>query len=270
MPVTIGDQRLWGAQESTTTSEARLNVTSVQTKDSDETIITGFRSAEQNPLSGTVTGPRLARNGDYPSDKRDAIAQYINELESFVSPTQGVGYTLSDDERDRDTTVIVQTATWTISYGAPYEARWTLDVARGEGVLSSSPRSVADTTPNSSETIDSTDMGTIDEKRTELSIDVDVSPIAYADASETIIVPNSGVTRRVTISARKGGTLSSLRSFDDTMRGYVGNKSTRTFQTAMPGTSHEVLIESYDGTIRAGVPNILDYRCTLFEGLNYS
>lgn len=267
MPVTIDGLRLWGANESTNASEARIDVTSVPSQGSDETLVVGLESAETQPLSGRVTGIRLTSKSGYSSDPETALADWIQRFESLVIAEQGDGWTISDDERNRSIDGIVTEASWTTAEGAPYEARWSLSFARGEGVLNNATRSPTSATPNTSSTLGGTDLGTITERRTERTIEIETTPIAFADESETILTPQSGVTRRVTLSGRIAGTVADLRTFDDTIRGYVGDNTTRTYQTGFPGTSHSVLVDSYDSTHNAGSPAHLTYALTLFEGI---
>lgn len=269
MPVSIDDLRLFGAQESTNEVSAKIDVTSAPSQTDEEAFVFGLRAAETNPLSGRVTAIRLASNPDYPLDEREALSDWLQRFESLVSAEQGTGFELVDEERDRSINVIVTTASHTISYGEPFEASWSLDIERGEGVLTDATRSPTSATPNSTETLGGTDLGTITEKQTEKQIDVETSPIAFADTSDTVITPNSGVIRQVTIAGRVGGTLTELRSFDETLRDYVGREDTLSYQTAMPGTTHDVLVDSYDSTLSAGSPNVLRYGLTLFAGLTF-
>lgn len=265
--ITIDGLRLWGARESTNASEARLDVTSIPSQGSEETLVVGLESAETQPLSGRATGIRLTGQSGYSSDPETALSEWVQEFESLVIAEQGDGWALADDERDRSIDGIVTEASWTMAHGAPYEVRWSLSFDRGQGVLNDASRAPTTATPNATTTLGGTDLGTITERRMERTIDIGVTPIAFADESETILTPQSGVTRRVTIAGRVTGSAASLRTIDDTMRGYVGDNTTRAYQTGFPGTSHDVLVDSYDSTHNAGSPALLTYAMTLFEGV---
>lgn len=90
---------------------------------------------------------------------------------------------------------------------------------------------------------------------------------AFAEASETVVIPQSGVDRRITISGRKAGTQSELRAFDTAMEQTLGIDQEVTYQTGIPGTSHEVVVGNCDSTYQAGSPSLLPYSLELFEGL---
>lgn len=268
MPVTVDGVRLWGADESTRATEAQLDVTSVPSQGSDETLLVSLESAGRATLTGRATGLRLTGRAGYPADPYAALAQWILEFQSLAAAEQGGGWQLADDERDDTIQAVVEGVSWSTAAGAPHEASWSLDAVRGEGVFVDETRSVDSATPGTTTTLAGHDLGTIDERQTERSLDVEATPIALADESETVIVPQSGIVTEITITGRKAGTQSALRTFDDALRGLSGTQNTVTYQTGFPGTSHQVRVGNVDSTHNAGAPSTLDYGVTLYEGLS--
>lgn len=277
MAVTVDGLQLYTADESTSATEAQVDAISVIGQDPGEAIITSLTAAESPTVAGRTTGIGLLDEG-YPSDVTAssnaledqvyaAIAEWVQEFASLVNPEQGAGVTVDDDERDRSLTATVTEGSWTLAQGAPYQVLWSLTLQRGDGVATSTARSPSTQTPGTSTTLGGEDLGSIREKRTELKIDVQTTPLAFGDVDATIIVPESGTLRRVTIDGRRSASASTLRSFDDTLRGYLGGNSQQTYQTAFPGTSHDVVVASYDSTFTAGSPSVLEYSLSLIEGL---
>ena len=266
MPLTLDGLDLIGTQESQSSTEAQANVTSAPSQQSDESLLVSLESAESTPLSGTATGIRLTKRSDYPSDPAAALSQWVQQFETLANPEQGVGYTLVDDERDREVRVIVKSVTWTLAEGAPYEVRWELEADRGEGVLGSTPRRPTTASPNGSTTLDGTGLGSVQELRMERSLDVSVTPIAYADESESVLTPGSGTVRRATLSGRVGGTPTELRDFEDSIRSLMGSNKQVTYQTGFPGTAHNVVVTQFEPTRQGGQPATMDYALTLLEG----
>lgn len=266
MPLTLDGLRLWGASESSNATQANIDVTSAPSQSPEDAFIFGLEAIEQQPLSGRVTGIRLSSQSGYPSDPRDALAQWLQEFESLVSPEQGDGWTLSDDERNRDITVVAEGGEWTYNAGAEFEASWTLTLTRGDAVFTSASRSPSTATPTTSATLGGTDLGTVRQKRTKLRMQTDTTPISYGGQDDTVISPKSGVIREWTISGRVAGSQAELRTFDDTIRGYIPRDSELTYQTGLPGTTHDTLADSYESTYNAGSTATLEYGLTLIEG----
>lgn len=266
--VAINGVELYQAQESERASEANVNVTSIPMEAAEDQIVTALERQKSPSLSGTATGIRLSGLSGYSSDPQTALAEWVQQFESLCNEAQGSGWTLTDDERNDSIQVVVSEASWTrVETGAPLEVAWTLQCEVGEGVLTDQARSPTSATPNSAETLDGTDLGSIDEKRTATTVEMEVFPIALGDASDTILIPEGGQVREVTISGRVGGSKSELRSFDDTMDALVGGNTQATYQTAFPGTTHEVVVGGYASTFAAGDPHTLRYTLTLHEGL---
>lgn len=272
MPLTCDGLDLVGAQESQSATDAQADVTSAPSQATDEALIVSLKARESLPLSGTATGIRLSSLSGYPSDPADALSQWVQEFETLVQPQQGDGWTLADDERNRSVNVVVTDLSWTHNAGGPYEVQWELTAERGEGVLDDAPRTPTSVTPNSTVTLtpsggSAIDLGSVDEKRTELATDVDITPIAYGDPSDSVISPNSGTTRRVTLSGRVGGTPSELRTFETDVRSISGTNTQVSYQTDFPGHTLDVVVSGFDPTYVAGQPSTLRYSMTVLEGV---
>lgn len=272
MAVTIDGLQMLGAQESQTTTETQADVTSAPSQDSDENLVVALEAQETIPLSGIATGIRLSSRSGYPSDPADALAQWVQRFETLCQAEQGEGWTVADDERGTSVNAVVTEASWTHNAGGPYEVQWDLTAEVGEGVLDDAPRGPTTATPNAVATLtgpDGTviDLGSVDEKRTELSVGVDVTPIAYAGPGESVITPTSGSVRQVTLSGRVGGPLADLRAFESDVQSLAGSNQQVTYQTGFPGTTHDVVVQNFDATHVGGQPATLRYSLSVVEGL---
>lgn len=267
MALTVDGLQLYGADESTVPTQGAVNVTSVPSEE--EPFLYSLTANEQATVAGRATGIRLSGLSAYSSDPETALAEWVQEFVSLVNSEQGSGYTVADDERDRSVTATATACSWTRAQGAPFQALWEIDLQRGDGVATTASRSPTTQSPGTTETLGGTDLGTILEKRVETQVDVDTIPLAFSPTSETVIVPQSGTQRRITVSGRAAGTQTELESKDDTLRGYVGDNQQLTYQTAFPGTSHEVVVDTYESTINAGSPSLLEYNLQVIEGLTF-
>lgn len=272
MGLEIDGLTLWQAQQSTDAVESSPDVISVMGQDSDETLLTTLEAVESMTLTGLATGIRLTGESGYSSDPQTALSQWIQQFESLCWPSQGSGWSITDDERSRTLTVTVEDLSWTFSFGSPVETRWSLDITRGEAVMDSEARSpnspsAAGATPNSSTTVDGNDIGTVTEKRTTRRIDLSPSPIAFGGTDETVLVPDSGVVQQWTLTGRVSDTDSNLRTLDSDLRGLNGGNQSFTYQTGMPGGSYTAIMNSYDSTYNAGSTAHFDWAMTLTEGV---
>jgi hypothetical protein len=267
MPVTVDGVRLWNASELTAATEARLNVTTPPDYEPGDALIVGLQSEGSVTVGGLATGIRISSQSGTPGDPQDALSEWLLKFESLCAANQGGGWSIVDDERDRTISGAVTELSWTYNEGAPFQARWSLTARRGEGLSGSAARSAPTATPQTTTTYGSVDLGGIVEKRVERSIDIESIPIAYADESETIVVPQSGVVRRFTINGRLAGSYSNLRTRDDQLRTYTGQDTTQTYQTGVPGSAYDARIDTYDSTVNAGSPAVWDYSLSLLEGV---
>lgn len=268
MPVTCDGLDLVGADESTSATEAQVDVTSPPGESPDENIIVSLTSQETASLAGRATALRLAQRADYSGDPVTALSDWVQRFVSLIQD-QDTTWPLADDERGRSTDVAIETLSWTRSAGAPLDVRWSLEARRGEGVGATGSRAPTTTTPQATTSLGGTDLETVREKRTELTTELSTTPLAYADESETVLVPQSGVVRRITLTGFVSGSPSALRSFGDTMRSYLGTDATVRYQTAFPGTAHDVLVANYSDTHNAGDPARLEYSAELLEGVTF-
>jgi len=266
--VTVDGLQLFTADESSPETQAELNVTSPPGYEPGDNLLVGLKSQESVTIGGLATGIRLSGQAEYSSDPTTALAEWLADFESLCSAEQGGGWDIVDNERNRTVTGLVTNLSWTYDEGAPFQSRWTLSAERGDGVFSTASRSPRTPTPQSTTTLAGTDLGGIVQKRHELSIDTESIPIAYADESETIIVPNSGVQRRITISGRMEGDYSNLRTRDSDLRDAVGKDATQTYQSGIPGDTYEVRPGKYNSTVNAGSPAVWNYSLNLLEGIS--
>lgn len=266
MPVTADGLRLFGADESSVAAEGEAEVSAVPGQPPGESFITSLTAQESPQVTGAATGIRIAGLSEYSDDPATALAEWVQRFASLFNAEQGDGITLEDDERNEALTVAAVTGSWTIRSGAPFEVSYSAGFRRGDIALATGSRSPTTDTPQGFSFLDGTDLGTIREKRTELKVDVEASPVAFQGPEATVVTPSGGATRRITIDGRIAGDVSTLRSRDSTFRSIVGSNQQVTLSTGFPGTSHTVIVNEFSSTTVAGSPSVLEYDLELIEG----
>lgn len=267
MPVTVDGLQLFNTQESQSETETNVKANAVPLMDGSDTIITALEAQESPALSGRATANRISNLAGYSNDPETALSDWVQRLESLCQSEQGAGWTLQDDERNRSIQFIVDEVSWTYSYGAPYQVEWVVEGVRGEGILEQVARNPSSATPNTSASLDTLDLGSIEEFQMRRQMEVNTIPLAYGDSSNTVVTPDSGVVREVSWSGVKTGSMTALRSFDDSMRGKLGSNQDSTLTTAFPGNQYNVIVGNYNSTIAAGSPHKLRYTATTYEGI---
>lgn len=271
MPVTVDSLRLWNASESASEATGETNPTSAIMMDSDETLLVGLEAIERIALSGKATGGVISREAEYSNDRDTALMEWILDFESLVTPNQGSGYTLQDDERNRSINVIVEEVTWSRRGGETGEVEWALSGYHGDGILDTGGRSAYSRKNVTAEVLredDGTehDLGALREKRVTKSIQLKPYPIALSGPSEVAIAPDSGVMRSIVYQGVKYGTMAELRAFDSAVRGLLGTDTTVTYAHVFPGAEHTVMVDTYDSYFREGQVAAMDYYLKAVEG----
>lgn len=213
-------------------------------------------------LRGRVTAPRRARNDSDTSDWQQALANYIDQLESHCDEFQGFGssaYTFEDDIRSDSFNVIFEGVEWTLTPGSPYEFVYDLSLIIGRGVMESKPiqrrNPTVQTGMNVPATVGGHDLAGLREMK--VSRDVGFSPNAVYDtdsAENNDVVPEDGVQHRIVFRGTHTGSDSQRATADDNLQSLIdGNQVT--FQTRFPGyaldgfvTGYETNLESRFGT----------------------
>jgi len=89
-------------------------------------------------IRGSVSGLRRARNDTSTSDARQALANYVDELEAHVDEFQGdPGYQLVDDQLGYSKSAILESVEWSVTPGQIYEFDYEASAVVGQGVFES-------------------------------------------------------------------------------------------------------------------------------------
>ena len=163
--------------------------------------LTGSRTIE---FDGKASGQRLYQAG-FGSTPRRALREYLKQLESLILPVQGNGYRVDDDvrgktfdpngEEDKDSGVIVDTVRWNHETGDVEDAEYRVEGEVTEGVQEGAERTrdkryerfdgvalppTADEEDRLYTSIagDNFTLGYVEERRFEMSVDLDVSEVA--------------------------------------------------------------------------------------------
>lgn len=202
-------------------------------------------------IRGRVTAPRRAAADANTTDSewRQALANYIDLLESHVDEFQGTGYTLEDTARDENLQSIYHTVEWTLRPGDPYDVEFTANVVIGRGTFES--RSIQQRNPtvdsgmNVAAKVDGNDLPGLREMVVRRSFGFDVSAVYDKSSAENNdVVINEGVTHEITFRGTHTGTQSARATADQTLDGLIGSGAV-TFETAFPGYDLEGFVLDY-------------------------
>jgi hypothetical protein len=237
-----------------------------------------IREAEYQ-LQGQLSAPRLARRAEYSDDWRTALAEWVVEYEAFCTQFQGAGYTFVDPLRDVSTPVVMDSAEWTLTAGAPYEITFQASLIEGEGVLETRTRDPKAATPDAATSgapaavLDGIDLPGFESMRVAREFSTEVNARAYTGidtAAKNEIVVDEGVTHRVEYEGQKPGDYAARQAFDDSLDALVGTSEV-VFDTAFPGYAIDGVVLGYEPEYRAqSGTDLHTYRVDFLEGTRLS
>lgn len=265
---------LLGASESMSEAEADPDLFPYPNARSEENIIVTLSQSEVVTLTGTASAMRLARDGSWPDDPVEALAEWVARFEQFVNGGQGDGYTLTDDDRNRQFNVFVGNLSWDRYLGEKFEVDWSMQLIRGGVVdhdVSYSPQS---TSPDDTMGITSVDgtthvLPSPGEVRLERSQRFEYFPLPQfedPDYDENEIVAIEGAVREVTIMGSIADDVQGRNEFDNEMREIIGGNNPVTLWLPFPGYAISGVVEHYDSIREAGHTRLGDYALTVIEG----
>jgi hypothetical protein len=235
--------------------EAVSDIAAVLASDQKPLVHVTTRERERT-ITGRVTGPRRAQNDPSASEWRQALANYVDELEAHMDEFQGTGYTLEDDVRNTTTPVVYTGLQWTLQSGAPYEFTFEITLGVGESVLESRPIDTRDPvvdqlSGNVAAKVGGFDLPGMRQMQVTKSVNFDTSAVYNRSSAENNIhTATEGTKQEVTFRGIHTGTESQRASADSNLDSLIGQGET-TLQTQFPGYELDGTVLSYNPELSA-------------------
>lgn len=230
--------------------DAVANITAELGVDRPPLVHTETRERQRN-IRGRVTAPRRASDDPDTSDWQQALANYVDELESHVDEFQGLGYTFEDLQSGESMRAVLERVEWALSQGAPYEVEYDAAVIVGRGTMGARTVDRRNPTVNTAMSVaarvDGNDLPGLRELRVQRSIGVNPSPVYDRGSAENNdVVVEEGVQHEVTFQGTHTGSASARASADSTLDGLAASKNPVTLETRFPGYSLDGFVVGYD------------------------
>lgn len=260
---------LWQVQEDKEERDGNVDVAGIPTFDSEETYLSGFTQQHKGEVTGKATGFRLSNQSGYSNDPVTALAEWVQEVMALVNGKQGTGFTLTHDERGDTYNVVLKNFAWTRSSGAKFEVEWDMSFRIGEGIMVQEDTTPGTANPSSTWSLDGNDLHHPLQYREQKKERFETAPMAFADsAEENLQESTSGPIRSISINARYTGPKSERNTFDQTMRGLIGQDTIVTYSSGFPGHDLDVMVNRYESTREAGITKVGEYSLELIEGVS--
>lgn len=245
-------------QQDTDNQESETNIMTDLGSDSKPLVHITTKQRSRS-IRGTVTGPRRAANDPNTSDWRQALANYVDVLESHVDEFQGFhpesGYTFEDDVKSESLNAVYHGLSWTLSKGSPYEVEFEADVTIGRGTFESDRVRRRNPTVQSGMSV-AARVGGVELpglRRMEVSREFPVETKAVYDkdsAENNDVAASEGVQQQVVFEGTHSGSRSARRSADAALAG-LQDGSQYSFETAFPGYSLDGFVVGYETAFEA-------------------
>lgn len=208
----------------------------------------------ERSIRGRVTAPRRAANDGTTSDWLQALANYVDLLESHLTEFQGDGYTFTDDIRSESFRVIYHSLEWTLSPGSPYEFEFDVGLSVGRGALESRAIQQRDPTVNTSMTVPATvgghDLPGLRDLRVSRSFAKTVKPVYdKTSAQNNDVIGDEGVRHEFVYEGTHTGSNSARATADANLAALEGTQAT--LKTRFPGYSLDGYVLNYDSNLEA-------------------
>ena len=252
---TRGTLPLRQGQQEDLSREAVANITAEIGVDRAPLIHTETRN-EATEVRGRVSAPRRARDDPDTSDWRQALANYVDLLESHVDEFQGDGYTYENDQLGVSKQAILESVTWELRPGQPYDIPFDVSIIIGRGVFGSESidrrNPTVDLGQDTYLVVDGVACPGMRQYRKTAEMDVDATPVFNRDSAEdNIVVPSSGVTETIVFEGTHTGDQSTRATADAALRDLLATQEPVTCDTAFPGYSLEGYVTAYNSTFNA-------------------
>lgn len=273
-PVTLVDRDafdssipLFNVQQNRNSTNSQPDIDSIYSHASDQAFIVTLEQTGSLTINGRASGIRISNHSDYSNDPLTALAEYAAELIAHIDGQQGTGFRIENDHTGRDTNCILEEVTIIRRRAEKYEFDYSIEARKGRQsfmlVSVIDPDSV---NPSSGADLGGLDLHEIEEIMWTVKQNLHVSTYAKRDASENEVVAQSGAELHITIRGSIPGDESTRKNFDTTIADHIGKNNATTFNSAFPGTSHEVVVLSHDAAREAGRTKIGQYEIDLVEG----
>ena len=260
---------LWQVQEDREKSDGFVDATASPSFDSDEAFLSGLTRQQQSEVTGKATAIRLSNQAGYSDDPVTALAEWVQEVMALINGKQGTGFELVHDERGETINIVLEDFAWTRSAGARFEVDWDMKLRVGEGIMVQEDTAPNPANPSSSWSLDGDDLHKPIQYREQKKMQFKPTPIAFASSpEENLQEATSGALRTVTISAEYTGPVPERNSFDQTMKGLIGQDQLVTYSSAFPGHELSVMVNNYESTQEAGITKHGEYSLELIEGVS--
>ena len=221
-------------------------------------------------IIGRVTAPRRARNDGSTSDWQQALANYVDELESHCNEFQGTGYTFVDDVRSESINVAYPSLEWVLQPGTPYEIEFTVELVVGEPYLEAKALNkrtpTVDTGMSVVAKVDGNDLPGLRDMRSKVSFEYDTAAIYDKSSAENNgIIATSGTKQQFSIEGTHTGTDAQRAAADSALDALIGTQVT--LETRFPGYDLTGYVTSYDSNLEASFgTGRTDYSLEFVEG----
>ena len=225
----------------------------------------------QRSIQGRVTAPRRARESGE-SDWLQALANYADELESAVDEYQGEGYTLEDDIRNESLNCLLESVTWTLSGGNPYEIQFQAEIPIGLGTMQAQDTQPRNPTVNTgmdvAARVGGVDLPGLREMQVSRSIGLEKKAIFDADNAENnSLIADEGDQQVITFRGTLTGTESERRAVENDLKALQNGDKT-TFETRFPGYSLDGFVTDYTSKIESRMgDSMTHFDLTFIEGI---
>lgn len=217
----------------------------------------------ERTITGRVTAPRRTANDGSTSDWLQALANYVDELESHVDEFQGIsgtrtdgGYTLVDDQRNLNLDVIIESVEWRLAQGQPFEFEYDVTLKVGTGTFEARDVSFRTPTVNTglsvAARVDGNDLPGLRQLTASTSVETQVNPLFDRTSAENNdIVVDEGPRHEFTIRGTHTGTAAARASADSTLNNLVATETPVTLETRFPGYDLDGYVLGYNSNLEA-------------------
>lgn len=209
----------------------------------------------QRSIRGIVTGPRRAEDDSNTTsgEWRQALANYVDELESHCDEFQGFGsdgYSFTDDIRSESFPVVFESVDWTLSKGQPWRFEYDISLLIGQGVMGVRGRSPRNPTVDSAMTVaarvDGNDLPGLREFESVREIEYEPNALyGSGTATNNDVLATDGLVQRFTFRGTHTGSNSARATADSNLQALIGAGQV-TLETKWPGYDIQGYVTRYN------------------------
>lgn len=220
--------------------EAQASITAELGTDRPPLVHTETRNHQRN-IRGRVTANNLASDDPDTDDQRQALANYADLLESHCDEQQGFyGYTYEDDILGEELNCAIESVSWSMMRGQPYDFEFDVTVHVGQPTMGSESRNPRNPTPGAPfDTMLRVDGETCPGMRqyeVERSVGFEVKGIWNRETAENNdIVLEEGAQQVIRFEGTITGTREERESKDAALRDRLATADPITLETRFPG-----------------------------------